>query len=291
MKILVIGKSGQLSYELSKLVESTNEYVFLGRDALDLANVNGIKPILESVSPDVIINAAAYTAVDKAESEPSLAFNINFLAVQEIAAFCALQNIRLIHVSTDFVYDGQNNTPYKSDDSTNPISVYGESKLKGEQAIKKLLPEQHCIIRTSWVYSTHGGNFVKTMLSLMASKPELGIISDQIGSPTNAKGLAKACLNAALNKVCGTFHYTDLGVASWYDFAVEIQDIALELALLPNAIKIKPISTQEYPTPAKRPHYSVLCKKATMKAFSDVEFLHWRHQLRRMMLEYKENQL
>ena len=186
-----------------------------------------------------------------------------------------------------FVFHGDKGSPYLPGDEINPLGVYGASKAQGEQLIANIYPEQSVIIRTSWVYSTHGNNFVKTMLNLMTSKPELGVISDQISTPTYAKGLAQACIASLHSHAVGIHHYTDTGVASWYDFAVAIQNIGLELGLLDKKILIKPITTAQYPTPAQRPHYSVLDKASLINALPELLLMHWQEQLTHMMTALK----
>ena len=213
----------------------------------------------KQLNPAVIINASAYTAVDKAEYEQDEAYLINTTAVELLARAATKHSIRLLHISTDFVFDGAKNTPYTVDDKTNPINVYGASKLAGEQAIKAHCPVNSAIVRTSWVYSSHGNNFVKTMLRLMAEKEQLNVVSDQIGCPTNAKGLAQFLWQIAERETLDpTYHYSDLGVASWYDFAIAIQDIAFEQGKLEKKIPIQPIPSSDYPTPAARPMFSLM---------------------------------
>jgi dTDP-4-dehydrorhamnose reductase len=290
MKIIVIGKSGQLAWELSQLVSPEQEIVCLGRNDIDLQNVGAIKECLQQQKADGVINAAAYTAVDKAESDIDNAYALNAKAVGHLAQACKVLTLPFVHVSTDFVFHGDKGVPYLPNDEINPLGVYGASKAKGEQLITDLYPERSCIIRTSWVYSTHGNNFVKTMLNLMLTKPELGVITDQIGTPTYAKGLAMVCVASLANSIHGIYHYTDTGVASWYDFAVFIQRIGLELGLLDKKIPIKPINTEQYPTPAKRPHYSVLDKSSLANAMPELIFSHWQTQLHMMMMALKAEQ-
>ncbi len=283
MNIIVIGKSGQLAWELSQLSTKSNEIICLSREQIDITCKQSILRILKKYQANAVINASAYTAVDQAESDKENAYSINALAVQNLAEVCKSLNLHFVHISTDFVFNGQKGSPYLPNDKIEPLGVYGSSKAKGEQAITNTIPNTSCIIRTSWVYSTHGNNFVKSMLKLMASKPELGIISDQIGTPTYAKTLAEVCLSAAKNKVTGIHHWTDAGVASWYDFAVAIQEIAIEKGLLEKSISIKPIRTQDYPTPAARPNYSVLDKTSCADVFPELPLNHWRAQLSDMM--------
>jgi len=292
MKILVIGKSGQLAWELNQLSSTDHEVVCLGRNDVDIASSSSLTAILITYKAEAVINASAYTAVDQAESDTENAYALNALSVGNIAQACKSLSIPLIHISTDFVFHGDKGSPYLSSDDINPLGVYGASKAEGEKLITEIYPENSAIIRTSWVYSTHGNNFVKTMLKLMSSKPELGVISDQIGSPTYAKGLAEACilsLTNTVNKLNGIHHYTDTGVASWFDFAVAIQNIGLEFGLLDKKIPIKPITSAQYPTPAQRPHYSVLSKTSLVEALPEVTLLHWQEQLRNMMAELLKN--
>jgi len=292
MKILVIGKSGQLAWELNQLSSTDHEVVCLGRNDVDIASSSSLTAILITYKAEAVINASAYTAVDQAESDTENAYALNALSVGNIAQACKSLSIPLIHISTDFVFHGDKGSPYLSSDDINPLGVYGASKAEGEKLITEIYPENSAIIRTSWVYSTHGNNFVKTMLKLMSSKPELGVISDQIGSPTYAKGLAEACilsLTNTVNKLNGIHHYTDTGVASWFDFAVAIQNIGLEFGLLDKKIPIKPITSAQYPTPAQRPHYSVLSKTSLVEELPEVTLLHWQEQLRNMMAELLKN--
>lgn len=290
MKIIVIGKSGQLASELSHLSSNQHEIVSLGRSEIDLQDPGAISETIQLHNADGVINASAYTAVDTAESDVDNAYALNAKAVGNLAAACKVLAVPFVHVSTDFVFQGDKGMPYLPNDKMEPLGVYGASKAQGEQLITEIYPERSCIIRTSWVYSTHGNNFVKTMLNLMRTKPELAVISDQIGSPTHAKGLASACVASLTNNVNGTHHYTDTGVASWFDFAVAIQRIGFDLGLLDNKIPIKPIPTSEYPTPAKRPHYSVLDKCSLAQALPDIAFCHWDTQLQSMMTALKAEQ-
>lgn len=290
MKIIVIGKSGQLAWELSQLVSPEQEIVCLGRNDIDLQSATAITECLQQQKADGVINASAYTAVDKAESDIDNAYALNAKAVGNLAQACKTLYVPFVHISTDFVFHGDKGVPYLPDDEIRPLGVYGASKAQGEQLIKDTYPERSSIVRTSWVYSTHGNNFVKTMLNLMRTKPEIGVISDQIGTPTYAKGLAAACVASLTNSVSGIHHYTDTGVASWYDFAVAIQRIGLELGLLDKIIPIKPITTNQYPTPAKRPHYSVLDKSSFENTLPELTFSHWQTQLHMMMMALKAEQ-
>ncbi|MBO1254230.1 dTDP-4-dehydrorhamnose reductase [Alteromonas sp. 5E99-2] len=285
--LLVIGKSGQLAVELSKIGSAS--VVCVGRNDIDVMSDESIRSVIEKYNPDALINASAYTAVDKAESEKEGAFALNSEAVSKLANACKLANISMVHVSTDYVFKGDKGSPYKVDDVRDPQGVYGASKAAGEEAIQQVLPESSCIIRTSWVYSAAGNNFVKTMLTLMASKPALTVIDDQVGSPTWAKGLALACVEAATKSLSGVYHWSDEGVTSWYDFAIAIQELGIAKGLLSQAIPIKPIPTKDYPTPASRPLYSVLDKTVTRRVFADSPTHHWKAQLSSMLDELSAN--
>lgn len=285
MKVLIIGKGGQLAWELEQLAPNSSDVTCVGIEELDITNELLVSEFINEIKPDVVINAAAYTAVDLAEKDKKTAYAVNELGVKYLAVACKKVGARVIHVSTDFVFDGESSTPYQTDTVPNPINVYGASKLAGDIALQDILPESSVIVRTAWVYSKNGNNFVKSMLRLMKEKNELGIVYDQLGSPTWAKGLAECLWRMTDNsKLTGLFHWTDAGVASWYDFAVSIQELAIEKGLLKSAIPIYPIASEAYPTPAKRPAYSVLDKSNTEKLI-DVKTVHWRKQLSVMMDE------
>ena len=286
MNIAIIGKSGQLAFELARELKSTQHSVtYLGRDDIDITSAASIEEKLSPLSLDVVINASAYTAVDKAEEDTDACNAINALAVKNLATFCKASGAFMVHVSTDYVFNGYKGAPYLTNDPIEPQGAYGRSKAEGEKALLEILPEASCLIRTAWVYSSHGNNFVKTMLRLMADKPQLTVIDDQIGTPTWAKGLAEVCLCAAVNKTVGVYHWTDEGVASWYDFALAIQQLGIEKGLLDKAIPVLPIPSSQYPTPAKRPHYSVLDKQTARTAFASCQPTHWRTQLASMLDE------
>ncbi|MFT6270728.1 MAG: dTDP-4-dehydrorhamnose reductase [Alphaproteobacteria bacterium] len=283
MNIVVFGKSGQLAQELAGLETTKTTFVLLGRDDVDLMNASDITEKLVSCKANAVINASAYTAVDQAETDQQSAFNLNEVAVKNIAECCKQLNIHVVQVSTDFVFNGKGFTPYLTTDQKQPIGVYGQSKANGEDALIHAYAQNSCIIRTSWVYSVYSNNFVKTIIRLSTQKEQLGIIADQIGSPTCAKGLAIACLDASMAKKIGIYHWTDLGVASWYDFAVAIQELAFTHKLLTKTIPIKPIRTEDYPTPAKRPNYSVLDKTGNETVFTNSKAEHWRSRLNTML--------
>ena len=299
MKILVTGKNGQLGSELQKTCPSNVELICFGSKELDISNAEQVNELLITHSPDIVINAAAYTAVDKAETDTDTAYAVNEQGAANLANACKNIDAKLIHISTDFVFDGTSTMPYTASDATNPLGVYGASKLAGEQAINEILGLQATIVRTAWVYSVFGNNFVKTMLRLMAEKEQLGIVGDQVGTPTWAAGLAnmlwalvaKASSEQVLNteNKATILNWTDAGVASWYDFAVAIQELAIEQGLLTKSIPISAIPAASYPTPAKRPAFSVL-NKAQAEEISGVKTVHWRTQLKEMLTELKLNQ-
>ncbi len=287
MKILITGKGGQLAWELAQSAPSHFDVTVLGRAELDIANAAAVVHEVAELKPDVIINAAAYTGVDKAESELDQAYACNEFGPRLLAEACEGIGARLVHVSTDFVFDGTQTAPYKPADRTHPLGVYGASKLAGERAVLAQLPQAALVLRTAWVYSTHGNNFVKTMLRLMSEKPQLNVVCDQIGTPTWARGLA-GCIWRAVETpgTVGVLHWTDAGVASWYDFAVAIQELALERGLLDRAIPVRPIPSSAYPTPAARPAFSVLDKSQTEAALA-LQTVHWRSQLAAMLDELR----
>jgi dTDP-4-dehydrorhamnose reductase len=279
--ILVIGKTGQLSQAIHALIDVFPNlcFTFVSRQDMDLSDSKSIEQYFENHQYDLIINCAAYTAVDKAESEVDLANQVNHLAVVQLASIAKRDNSKLIHISTDYVFDGMSFQPYKEIDEVAPQSVYGKSKLAGEIAIRSMMPVNALIIRTSWVYSEFGANFVKTMLHLGKERQFLKIVYDQVGSPTYARDLAMAILNIAKSDIFNknTFdtdvlHFSNEGVCTWYDFAKTIFEIENIDCI------IKPIESIEYPTPAKRPHFSLL-NKAKIKDKYDIEIPYWKDSL------------
>lgn len=281
--VLVTG-SGQLAWELQRTCPSEIEFIGLPRAELDISQSDSVVECIQRIRPDVVINAAAYTAVDKAENDVEAATAANTHGPKYLAEQCEAIGAYFLHISTDFVFDGSSSKPYLPDTDKKPIGVYGETKAAGEEAIAQHMKDHWAVIRTAWVYSAHGNNFVKTMLRLMADKPQLGVVGDQIGTPTWARGLALACWAAVDKKIEGLYHWTDSGVASWYDFAIAIQRIGIEQGLLKKAIPINSITTEDYPTPAQRPSYSVLDKKKILSVLP-VKPMHWEEQLRSMMTE------
>jgi len=277
VKVLITGAKGQLGRGLIATAPSMVDLHPVTRDDCDLADASAIAALIQQVAPDLVINAAAYTAVDKAERDEDAARAINAGAV---AALVAAHRGKLVHVSTDFVFDGTSSRAYRPDDSRNPISVYGRSKAEGEDCLR----DSDLLVRTAWVYTAGGANFVRTMLRLMAEKPALNVVADQIGAPTWAPGLARTLWRLVAKDTSGTFHHSDAGVASWYDFAVAIQEESLTLGLLHNAIPITPVPTSAYSTPVARPAFSLLdCSKT--RALLDDGHTHWRTNLRTMLQE------
>lgn len=283
MKILITGTNGQLGSELQATCPAGMVLIPTDYDTLDITQPAQITEALEHHQPSVIINAAAYTAVDKAESDSERAYAINHLAAETLAKEATQRGLYLVQVSTDFVFDGLQSIPYLPDDEARPLGVYGASKLAGEQAVLTHCPTA-CIIRTSWLYSAYGQNFVKTMLRLMAERDALGVVADQIGTPTWTGTLATAIWALIQQKPQGILHCADNGVAGWYDFAVAIQEEALALGILEKVIPISPLRTEEYPTPARRPAFSVMDKRAT-EALLGYTLPHWRVSLRQMLTE------
>lgn len=284
MKILVIGSNGQLGWELRRTCPSYVELACVDFPELDICNRSCVHEYIFSLSPDWIINAAAYTAVDKAEQEHDKAYDVNCRGAMHIAEAVRDIGARLVHISTDFVFNGKQGKPYNPDDIPFPESVYGKTKLEGENAVREVLKTNALIIRTAWLYSAHGENFVKTMIRLMNERDSLSVVDDQIGTPTWAYGLAQTIWCLIKKDLAGLFHWTDAGIASWYDFAVAIQEEGLKVGLLSKQIPINPISTSNYPTPAKRPSFSVLDKEATWQALG-MKPVHWRMRLRSMLKE------
>lgn len=284
-KVLVTGSNGQLGSEIKEL--SSNypyNFFFTDRTNIDITNKEELRNFCENNNIDVIINCAAYTAVDKAESDKENADIVNRKAVKKLALVAKEFDIKLIHISTDYVFDGRNFKPYCEEFQTNPQGVYGKTKLEGEKELININPKNSIIIRTSWVYSFYGNNFVKTMLRLGKEKEFLGVIFDQVGTPTYAKDLAKTILEIIpkiKNEKVEIFNFSNEGVLSWYDFAKEI----MKMAKLD--CKINPIETKDYPTPAKRPHYSLL-NKAKIKEKFNIEIPYWKDGLDDCLKRLKE---
>ncbi|MSR11214.1 MAG: dTDP-4-dehydrorhamnose reductase [Gammaproteobacteria bacterium] len=294
--IVVTGSNGQFGATIANLCKAREhpanlEVQVLDRAALDITQPDIVNKVLDELQPDVIINAAAYTQVDKAEAEEAEAHAVNATGAANVARWVAANKARLIHISTDFVFAGNNSRPYTESAEANPLGVYGRSKLAGERLLLEILPLGSAIVRTSWLYSEHGNNFVKTMLRLMAEREQVSVVNDQIGSPTSTHSLATLLLTMAQTQFQrGIFHWTDGGAISWYDFAVRIQQEALQHNLLSTQIPVKPISTAEYPTAARRPAYSVLDRRRTLSRFT-CPGLTWEQQLRHVIVELARQKL
>lgn len=280
MKVLITGANGQLGGALQRLAPTWAEISAIDVDDCDLTDAPMLRARLTVEAPDIILNAAAYTAVDKAESDEETARAINAEAVATMVTAMAEAGGRVVHVSTDFVFDGQSSAAYAPSSARNPLSAYGRTKAEGEDQLR---PED-LLVRTAWVYEAGGANFVRTMIRLMKERDELGVVGDQIGSPTWATGLARTIWGLVERKATGTFHHSDAGVASWYDFAVAIAEEAQAIGLLSRIPTIRPITTSDYPTPAKRPAFSLLDCRATRAALGE-EPVHWRANLRLMLKE------
>ena len=287
MKALITGAGGQVGRILSSDAPPGVEVLACGHKDLDIADASAVSDYIRVHAPDVIINAAAYTAVDRAESEPELARKGNADGPRHLATAAAhAPGTRLIHLSTDFVFDGAASVPYRPEAATNPLSVYGTTKLAGERAVLEELPGRSVVLRTAWVYAAEGANFVRTMLRVMKANGTVRVVSDQVGTPTAARWLAEAIWQlVAKPETTGIHHWTDAGVASWYDFAVAIAEEGALLGLVPPDVTVTPIATVEYPTPARRPSYSVLDK--TSLTSRGLTPLHWRKRLRSVLGEMK----
>jgi dTDP-4-dehydrorhamnose reductase len=300
MRILVTGKNGQLGRSIQKTVnadtkignnQSPNDFIFVGREELDLSSESTISHYFDNNDKfDIIINCAAYTQVDRAEQDAELANQINHLAVKQLASIAIKQQARLIHISTDYVFDGESNKPYLETDTPNPINAYGRTKLAGEKALQALMPINAIIIRTSWLYSEYGNNFVKTMLRLGRERDELSVVNDQMGSPTYAADLADAILEIIRHnkfrdvaQTTQIYNYSNEGEISWHEFAKEIFKLA-EIDC-----KVSPISTQQYPTPAKRPRNTLMKKDKIVKVFN-IKISNWKSSLNTCMTILKKQQ-
>lgn len=287
IRVLLTGKDGQLGQALQSLLPAGVELVATGRQELDLADATACREAVERVRPDWVLNAGAYTAVDRAESEADLAMAINAAAPGAFADALKSTGGRLWQVSTDFVFNGEQGHPYGPEQPLHPLGVYGATKARGETLVRQILgPEASCILRTSWVYGPVGKNFCLTMLRLHRLKAEagevLGVVADQVGCPSSTPALAAACWAGIMAEVRGVHHWSDAGAASWYDFAVAIGELGTNRGLLDASAQVRPLRTADYPTPARRPSYSLLdCSSA--RSVLGVEALHWREALRRVM--------
>jgi dTDP-4-dehydrorhamnose reductase len=284
VKALIVGSAGQVGRALQAMAPEGSVVIAPTKSDLDITDASAVDTLVASSKPDLIFNAAAYTAVDKAENEIDRARQINATAVGHLATACHTYGARLVHVSTDFVFNGIVSRPYAPDDAPQPLSVYGQTKYEGEQAAGPMA----LIVRTAWVYATTGNNFVRNMLRLMAERDEVRVVADQISTPTYALSLAQTLWSLSTQGASGIYHFTDSGIASWYDFSIAIQEEALRLGLLSKAIPVIPISAEDYPTTARRPAFSVLDKTKTWKALGSTA-PHWRVNLRAMLEDVKQN--
>lgn len=283
-KVLLIGAKGQVGQELQVTLPFLGEVISIGREELDLTNSEKIGQLIREIHPDYLVNAAAYTAVDKAEIEPDLAYSINATAPKIMAESAEKIQAKFLHISTDYVFDGRKNTPYLETDLTNPLGVYGQSKLRGEEEIKTV-NSQAIILRTAWVYGSYGkSNFVKTMLRLGKEREELKVVVDQVGSPTWSKDIATAITQLLINvdNPAGIYNFTNSGVASWFDLTKAIFEEA-KISGIPLKIqRVIPITTAEYPTPAVRPAYSVLSGQKISQQLGYIP-PYWRDSLKAML--------
>lgn len=287
MKVLITGCNGQLGQALLAAIPEGMEVIPLRRDGVDLADASACRQVVREHQPHWLLNAAAYTAVDRAEREPDLALRVNGEAPGAFAEALAETGGHLLQISTDFVFNGQQGSPYRPDQPSDPLGVYGASKAEGERRVMEALPpECFCLLRTSWVYGPVGQNFCLTMLRLHRQKAaageSLGVIADQVGCPTATHTLASACWRVIQRNIHGIHHWSDAGAASWYDFAVAIGELAVAQGVLTTAAQVRPIGTEDYPTPARRPSYSLLDCRST-RTVLELAPLHWREALAQVL--------
>jgi len=287
-RILITGAGGQLGTFLRRTAPAGCRVTALTRAALDLACRDAVTKAVERESPHWILNAGAYTAVDAAESDSETAYAVNADGAGRLARAAAANGARMVQVSTDFVFDGSRPTPYRPDATPNPLNVYGASKLAGELAVRDELGARAVIVRTAWVYAPFGGNFVLSLLRLLRQRDHLDVVDDQIGTPTSAEGLAHAVWAVVVRGLSGTFHWTDAGVASWFDFALAVRDEAVAAGLLSRRTPIRPIPAAEFPRPARRPPFSVLDKTSSWRAL-EASPQHWRTALQAVLRRRMEN--
>jgi dTDP-4-dehydrorhamnose reductase len=283
---LILGSEGQVGWALLAAAPRNIAVTGLGRRDLDITDEAAVLSCVRKLKPEVIINAAAYTAVDRAESESNAAHRVNAEGARYIALAARDCGSRLVQISTDFVFDGSASSPYRVAHPTNPLNVYGKTKRAGEEAVLEVWARQTVVLRTAWVYASKGSNFVLTMLRNLGSKGAVRVVADQIGTPTSAASLSRTIWQIVQRpELCGIYHWTDAGVASWYDFAVAIAEEGSQLGLLPANVVVSPIGTDEYPTAARRPSYSVLDKSDLMSL--GMAPAHWRTELRGVLQELR----
>lgn len=291
MNILITGAQGQVGKELVNIANQHHDVISAGRTELDITQLKSVEDYIQSSSPDIVINAAAYTAVDKAEEDQEIAYAINCDGAKNLATTCLKQNIPLLHISTDYVFNGKKPDAYNENDIVLPLGIYGDSKWQGEEAIRKHLT-QHIILRVAWVFGAHGNNFVKTMLRLAKDKNELNVVADQFGGPSPAKDIAKTLIRLVdiyqkeKKLQWGTYHYCGEEKTSWCDFAKEIFKQAKENHLINKNVQVNSITTAEYPTQAKRPQNSML-NGAKIKSTFDIDMPDWRESLTEVLSELK----
>jgi dTDP-4-dehydrorhamnose reductase len=279
VKVLITGAGGQLGRALIAVAPDDTTVRGVSREQLDIADAPAVESALREFRPEVLINAAGFTRVDDAETERAAAERANATGPAVLAAASRRVGAWLVQVSTDYVFDGEQSRPYSPAARTNPLSVYGRTKLQGEQAVARELPSQSTVVRTSWLYAADGRNFLTTMVRLMRSRPQLTVVSDQIGAPTSVTGLAQVLWAFTRRRASGVYHWCDSGVASWYDFAVAIAEEAVSRGVLASSPPILPITTADYPTAARRPPSSLLDKRDTEQLLG-LAALHWRRALR-----------
>jgi dTDP-4-dehydrorhamnose reductase len=285
VKALIVGAGGQIGRALHATAPASVRLATRDRSQLDVTRPDAVRATVSLEAPDLVLNAAGYTAVDRAEAEPEPARAVNELGAGYLANAAAGVGARLVHFSTDYVFDGTGSRPYTTGDPPNPQSVYGATKLAGERAVLAALGPRAAVIRTAWVYAAEGRNFLRTMLRLMNERDEIAVVSDQIGTPTSARSVARAAWAvAARDEIHGLLHWTDEGTATWFEFAAAIAEEGARLGLLRPGVVVRPIATEDYPTPARRPRYSVLdCSLARVATGLTPD--HWRMELRRTMAE------
>jgi dTDP-4-dehydrorhamnose reductase len=285
VRTVILGAAGQLGRELQATAPPRSVVAAWSHQELDVTDDRQVRDRILAQQPTLIINAAAYTAVDAAESDSARAFAVNAQGAANVAEAAKAVGARLVHISTDYVFDGRRRTPYPPEAEPNPLNVYGASKLEGERRVRDVLGDQGVILRASWLYSRFGRNFVKTMLRLFRERDQISVVADQVGAPTWGKSLATAVWAAGpARHVCGTYHWTDAGVATWYELAVATYEEGGGLGLVNRSVEIRPVRTDEYPTAARRPPYSVLDTERTMVELN-VRPEPWRSALRQMLRE------
>lgn len=284
-KVMLLGAGGQLGKQLMNIAPQEVSLFPFAHNDLDISDESDLKRTLKITSPDLIINTAAYTDVDQAESEQAEAFAVNAVAVQALSGLVD-EKTKILHLSTDFVFSKLSLDRYTPESQTSPTCVYGQSKLAGEQYLLERRPETSIVLRTSWLYSSAARNFVTVMLDLMSSREEISVVNDQFGSPTSADTLGEVVWSlAGAENACGIYHWSDRGVITWYDFALEIQKQAFDLGLIKKKIPVKPIPSHEFPTSATRPAYSALDSSSTEKLIG-METIPWENQLKKQLEKF-----